>query len=350
LNSEQPSPDTRSRFARAALENVTRAYPNAPGFVLRGPEDLREPREIHPAFYGSFDWHSSVHMHWSLVRLLSQGVDAAVAQAIRDVLAQHLSSERIEVEREYLETFPWFERPYGWGWALALVQETLAWNDRHNDPPPAVDLPALERLGGTLRTLLLRYLTVMRYPNRAGTHGNSAFALLLALRYSRFTRDRALETAIGAAAFAWYGGDRDAPFAYEPSGEDFLSPVLVEAHLMADVLGPHDFVAWFERFLPAATSTPPDALRRIPRVGDEKDGRVAHLFGLRLSRAWNLEWIAASIEKTGRVAGPLRQAAAEHRAAGLAHVLSGNFETDHWLVSFALLATEDTAASAPHSG
>jgi hypothetical protein len=333
---EPAAPDWPERYARAALENITRVYPNAPALLLRGPEDLRPPEEVHPAFFGSFDWHSSVHMHWSLIRLLRWYPDLASAEDLRRGLARNLTSDALDRESEYLASFPTFERPYGWGWALALVTEAHSWRAADE----VVSLVALRAMGKQIVHLLRRYLEVSHYPNRSGTHGNSAFALILALEFARTMEEAGMESSIVAAAMRWYGKDRDAPILFEPSGEDFLSPTLCEAHLMSRVLPEKEFSTWLDGFLPGFSQRVPSSLGSLPRVGDAKDGRIAHLLGLMLSRAWSLTGLAAALPANDPRRSAAVAAASDLASAGLQNTLSGNYETDHWLISFALLAME----------
>jgi hypothetical protein len=340
---EPQSPDWPERFARAALENITRTYPNAPALVLAEREDLKPPEELHPTFYGSFDWHSSVHMHWSLIRLLRTFPDLPSAAAARDVLVWHFRREALQREREYLQRFPTFERPYGWGWALALVSEVIAWRDA----PAAIDPEPLSTLAGEIARMLQSHLRISHYPNRAGTHGNSAFAMILALEFARVNADSELESSISTAAKRWYGHDRDAPLAFEPSGEDFLSPILSEAHLLSCILPNDEFGEWLSRFLPNFHDRVPPPLATLPVVGDARDGRIAHLLGLVLSRAWSMAGIAAALPADDPRKHAGTSAAVKLTRAGLRSVLSGNYETDHWLISFALLAMDGLRRQSP---
>jgi hypothetical protein len=341
-NRDPTDPNWPDTYARAALENITREYPNAPALKLRGPEDLREPREVHPAFYGSFDWHSSVHMHWSLIRLLRTHPEVSCAEEARECLRAHLSHDSLAREAEYLRSFPLFERPYGWGWALALIAEAPAWREGHG----VLELEALDELGDVIAELLQRYLKASHYPNRAGTHGNSAFALVLALHHARVGGRAELVDAIRGTALHWYGNDRDAPIGYEPSGEDFLSPALCEAHLMGLVLPSEEFDPWLRRFLPGLQEAVPAPLDEVPIVGDHIDGRIGHLLGLSLSRAWNWRAIAGALPEDDPRRATALEAADRQAEVGLEKVLMGNYESDHWLVSFALLAMQGLGGNA----
>lgn len=322
------------QWARAALDNVTRTYPNVTAIYLEGPEDLRPPDERHPAFHGSYDWHSSVHMHWSLVRLLRLMPELDVADEAVEVLGRHLGADAVDVETAHLRRHPAFERPYGWSWALALATEVARW-DR---APGVVDGAAIGRFADAVAELLLDHLPRSAYPVRVGTHNNTAFAMLLALHHARRAGRTELEDRIVATSRRWYFHDRDAPVAYEPSGEDFLSPALVEAHLMGEVLDPGTFDEWFERFLPGMADVIHPAVADPPTVIDPTDPRLVHLHGLTLSRAWNWRAISRALPPRDERRVAALDAADRHLADGLGHVLTGEYVGDHWLVSFALLA------------
>lgn len=326
--------DRAGRWARAALDNVTRTYPNAPQLWLRGPEDLRPPEELHPAFHGALDWHSAVHMHWSLVRLLRLEPELDLAHEALDAIGRHLSAEALDAEAAHLRANPTFERPYGWGWGLALATEVARW-DR---APGVIDGPALGRFADTIVELLMAHLPRSAYPVRVGTHGNTAFAMILALEHARRAGRDDLEQRLVGTARRWYLHDRVAPTAYEPSGEDFLSPTLTEAHLMGEVLSTGDFSDWFETFLPGTAEVIAPSLADPPTVVDDADGRLVHLRGLTLSRAWNWRSVARSLPPRDERRVAALDAADRHLADGLDHVLTGDYLGDHWLVSFALLA------------
>jgi hypothetical protein len=306
------SADLAAAFARAALANIEREYPRHVAHLLtRAGEELK-PRKLHPAFYGSYDWHSAVHMHWLLVRVLR----LHSLQEIPPVLDKHLTQEALGAELAYFNSSAGrtFERPYGWAWLLKLQAELLALGNRNWSA-------AVEPLAAELARRMARFLGGAPYPIRAGSHGNTAFACLLSLDYARAASDRNLEQAIRVAASRWYGSDRDAPLAYEPSLDDFLSPALVEAALMREVRAPDEYSAWSKRFFSADPSnlTP-------PTVADRADPKQAHLDGLSLSRAWCLKKLGYA------------EAAERHLAAALPHVVGGDYAGEHWLASFAALA------------
>ena len=308
-------------FARVALANVERAYPRHVGHLLtRAGEDL-DPRKVHPAFYGSYDWHSSVHMHWLLVRILRLHPGQKEIVALLD---RHLAPHPLAAELRYFESLAGrtFERPYGWAWLLELQAELLRlgnteWSD------------ALQPLAAELARRMASFVKDAPYPIRAGSHGNTAFACLLALDYARAAKHQILEDAIRSTALRWYGADRDAPLAYEPSLDDFLSPALVEAALMREVMPPHDFSVWLKGFLPGGIDLAP------PIVADRSDAKQSHLDGLALSRAWCLRKLAYV------------EAAERHLAAALPHVVGGDYVGEHWLASFATLALTAEALKTP---
>jgi hypothetical protein len=299
-------------FAATALDNVRREYPRYVVHLLSQREAIDE-RALHPAFYGSYDWHSAVHMHWLLARLLR--LDPGKKE-IAGVLDAHLAPAPLAAELAYFKRpgAATFERPYGWAWLLELQAELGRLGNR-------AWIMALQPLAEELARRMARFIAGAPYPIRAGSHGNTAFACILALDYAR-AADAQLAEVISAQARAWYGADRDAPIAYEPSLDDFLSPALVEALLMKEVLAPAEFDAWLRGFLPAG----PAKLAEPPRVADRADPKQAHLDGLALSRAWCLRRLGHA-EAAGRLL-----------AAALPHAAGGHYVGSHWLASFAALA------------
>ncbi len=305
-------------FAAVALANVRREYPRHVSHLLTRPMEELDPRKLHPAFYGSYDWHSSVHMHWLLARVQRLYPDARIAR----LFDEHLAPSALQAELAYFRANATFERPYGWAWLLKLHAELLrlgeeSWSDAAR--PLAAELAA--RLG--------RFVAAAPYPIRAGSHGNTAFASLLALDYARTAGDSGLKADIESAARRWYGEDREAPLAYEPSLDDFLSPSLVEAALMSEVLGA-EYAAWSRRFFSASPET-----LAPPLVSDRADPKQAHLDGLALSRAW-------CFRKLGYA-----EAAERHLKAGMPHVVGGDYAGEHWLASFAVLALTEGARKTP---
>jgi hypothetical protein len=306
-----------SRMARIALGHVTKEYPHKLDHVLESDADAKTPRALHPIFFGSFDWHSCVHGWWSLLTLRRLFPEMAEALEIEQLADSSFTAERVGVERAYLDRpmTAGFERPYGWGWLLMLHLEATRHADRSWGG-------ALEPLARAFAGRFRHYLQILTYPIRAGTHFNTAFALVLALEWAeQFDRD--LADLISARAKHWFSGDRDCQ-AWEPSGDDFLSPALTEALLMKRVLG-HQFESWFADFLPRIDQMQPATLFTPATVSDRSDGKIAHLDGLNLSRAWCWRELGHP------------QFAENHLEAALPH-LSGVYMGEHWLQSFALLA------------
>ena len=307
------------RLAGMAVDNVAREYPNLPGHVLSGPADLRPPHELHPCFYGSYDWHSCVHQHWLLARLVRLDQAGAQTDAARAALAA-LTPERVEVEASYLRDHPAFERTYGWAWLLALADE--------------METGVLASAVAAVRMNWMAHLPDATYPIRAGTHANSAFGLALAIDHARVARDESFERALVTRAIDWFGGDSDYPAHLEPGGDDFLSGALMEASLMTRVLG-DAFAPWFAAFMPRL----PDALREPAIVSNRSDPKLAHLDGLNFSRAWCWRTIARTTRDADADA-----AADRHLEAAMPHLFSGEYAGEHWIGSFALLALTEPAA------
>jgi hypothetical protein len=309
-------------FAAVAMSNVTRQYPRHVSHLLTRAGEEFAPRKLHPAFYGSYDWHSAVHMHWLLARVLRLFPGK---REIAVLLDEHLSPGNMKTELAYFQTAAGrtFERPYGWAWLLELQAELIRLGE-------AKWSGAVRPLAQELARRMASFVSSAPYPIRAGAHGNTAFAGVLALDYARTAGDWQLEEEIKAAAKRWYGRDRDAPLAYEPSLDDFLSPALIEAVLMQEVLAPGEFRVWARSFL----ATDPAALQP-PRVADRADPKQAHLDGLALSRAWCLRKLGYA------------EAAERHLAAALPYVVGGHYVGEHWLASFAALALSAEARKTP---
>ena len=315
-----------SRMAGIALGHVTRDYPHKLDHVLGGDEDALTPRDLHPIFFGSFDWHSCVHGWWTLLKLRRMFPDMAEAGAIDALADATFTAEKVVAELAYLDRLhsAGFERPYGWGWLLALHLEAT----RH---PHLGD--ALEPLARAFAARLTVYLGKLTYPIRVGTHFNTAFALVLALDWAE-AFDPALAKEIRLWASEKFTADRDCQ-AWEPGGDEFLSSALTEALLMKRCLAPHAFAAWFAAFLPRIADRDPATLFTSAFVSDRSDGKIAHLDGLNLSRAWCWRSIAPALAPTERA---IALAAADtHLAAAMPHI-AGDYMGEHWLASFALLA------------
>ena len=329
LNREQAS-----GFARLALRALTKEYPNKPEHVMAGPDDVKGPRVLHPVFYGSYDWHSSVHGHWMLVRLVRRFPDLPEAREIRAVLAEHLTAEHLKAEADYFarkESRP-FERPYGWAWLLKLAEELHGWDD----PDGRTWSRNLRPLAAAVVARYLEFFPKQTYPIRTGVHQNTAFGLALAHDYALAVGDSRLEDLVEERARAYFHADADAPAKWEPSGADFFSPSLIEADLMRRVMPAAEFRAWFANFLPGAAGGEPKSLFLPATVADRTDPQLVHLDGLNLSRAWCMRNIAASLPAGDRAQIALDESASRHAQAGLAHVASGEYAGEHWLASFAV--------------
>ena len=305
-----------SKLAKLPLACLRREWPNKLDHVLRDDGDVRGPRALHPSFYGCLDWHSAVHGHWMLVRLVRRVPDLPEANDIRALLADTLAADKLAAEAAYVRAAgASFERPYGWGWLLALAAELHGWDDAH--------AAAIRPLAAAIASGFHAYLPSLAYPVRTGVHANTAFGMGLALDHARTVGDARLADLIDHHARVYFAADRDLPAAWEPSGEDFLSPALVEVDLMRRVLPADAFSRWLDAALPEL----PPSLAAPARVSDRRDPKHAHLDGLNLSRAWCLR----AIDR------PAFQAAADaHAREGLAHVATGDYMGEHWLASFAV--------------
>ncbi len=327
------------RYAGLAIEGITRQYPNHPQHVLNNPADLKEPRALHPAFYGCFDWHSAVHSHWALVRLLRIFPTLPQSQAIRSALHENLSAKNLLIEAAYFSqpNRQSFERMYGWAWLLKLAQELLTWEDRDG----ALWSRNLQPLVDTIVARYLEFTPKQTYPLRVGTHPNTAFGLAFALDYARAASHQELKALLVERARFYFAQDVNYPAQWEPSGSDFFSPSLIEADLMRRVLPLEAFRHWFKRFLPGISSDEPQSLLNPVTVSDHSDPQLVHLDGLHLSRAWCMRRIGAALPENDPARAVLSAAEARHLQAGLAHVASGDYMGEHWLASFAIYALTD---------
>jgi hypothetical protein len=326
--------DRAQKFAEIALGHVRREYPNKPGHVLAGPDDALTPQELHPVFYGSYDWHSCVHGYWMLARILRRfpGLDAA--SNIRRLFDEQFLPEKVAGECAYMAapTARGFERPYGWGWLLKLAAELSQLEGRRwfANLQPLADI-VVERFRD--------FLPLANYPVRVGTHFNTAFALRLSADYAEAVEDEAFGILLLETAIRWYGEDEACPAWGEPSGDDFLSSALIEAECLRRVMPTGEFLPWFDRFLPDIEARKPETLFVPASVSDRSDGKIAHLDGLNLSRAWCWRSLAASLSADDRRRLVMNQAAEEHLTAALPQV-AGDYMGEHWLASFATLALE----------
>jgi hypothetical protein len=326
-----------SRFAALALDCVHKEYPNKIAHVLSGDQDVGAPRDLTPAFYGCYDWHSSVHGHWLLARLARTFPDAPFAARARAAVGQSLTPEHIAGEVRYLGGAgrSSFERPYGLAWLLQLSAELREWDD----PQARAWATALKPLEDAAVQRLKEWLPKLSKPIRIGEHDQTAFSFGLILDWARIAGDRATADLLSGRIRDFYLQDRGCPFSWEPSGQDFLSPCLAEADLMRRVLSAGKYGTWLSAFLPVVPNDG-NAGWLVPAVvTDPGDPKLAHLDGLNLSRAWMLEGIAAGLPPRDARLPSLRAAAARHREAGLRAVTGEHYEGGHWLGSFAVYLT-----------
>ena len=331
------------RFAKLALACVGKEYPNKISHVLNSDADVAPPSKLTPAFYGCYDWHSSVHGHWLLVRLLRTFPNGSFAAAARDALRKSLTAENMKQEAAYIrgEGRASFERPYGLAWLLQLCAELREWDD-DQAREMATNLRPLE---DAAEDRLKNWLPKLSHPVRIGEHDQTAFGLGLILDYARSTKNDSLARLATDSAKKFFFSDKDCPLNYEPSGEDFLSPCLGEADVMRRVLSQEEFAKWLKDFLPQIPTTPSGSEAAtanwlsVTVSPDPSDPKLAHLDGLNLSRAWMLEGIASALPAGDLRRHALTAAADEHRRAGLAAVTGAHYEGGHWLGSFAVYLT-----------
>jgi hypothetical protein len=325
------------RFARLALDCVHREYPNKIAHVLNSDDDAQTPSALHPVFYGCFDWHSSVHGHWLLVRLLrvvpEDGMPSELRREIIAALDRNFTKDGVASEVAYLqaENRTSFERPYGSAWFLQLTAELREWGEERAPAWLATLLPLETAILDQTRT----WLPKLAYPIRLGTHNQSMFAFGLMLDWARVAGDTEMEALITDRSLAFHQADRDCPLAYEPSGEDFLSPCLMEADLMRRLLPQQEFARWLDEFLPGIPRDGRGDWLATGIVNDPSDGKLVHLDGVNLSRAWNLENIAAALPDGDPRIPSLSAAARIHAETGIANVSAEHYEGSHWLASFA---------------
>ncbi|MBC7840816.1 MAG: DUF2891 domain-containing protein [Gemmatimonadaceae bacterium] len=331
------TPASASKFASLALSHVTREYPNKLEHVLTSDSDLLSPRVLHPIFYGSFDWHSCVHAYWMLARLLRRMPSLPEAPAIRALFDEHLTPRNVAIEVAYLlqPHRSTFERPYGWAWAHMLSAELA----QHDTDDGRRWNAALQPLADVVTTRWLDFLPRATYPIRVGTHFNTAFAIALSHTYAVGRGDALLTSALQDAALRWYGDDVGCQ-AWEPGSDEFLSSALAESECMRRVLPAAQFDVWFTAFLPHITSARPHTLFTPAVVSDRTDGKIAHLDGLNLSRAWCWRHLAGAMAIDDPRRAVAVDAAARHLDASLSHV-EGDYMGEHWLATFALLAIDE---------
>src|SRR5713101_1087083 len=325
------------RFAKLALACVHKEYPNKISHVLNSDADVAPPRKLTPAFCGCYDWHSSVHGHWLLVRLVRTFPDAPFASAARDALKQSLTAENLKQEATYVrgEGRSSFERPYGLSWLLQLCAELREW-----DEPQAHEwLLNLKPLEDAAVERLTKWLPKLSNPVRIGEHDQTAFGLGLMFDYAPTTKNEAFARLVRDSSKKFFLADKNCPLNYEPSGEDFLSPCLGEADVMRRVLPQKEFAGWLKGFMPQIPVTENPDWLRVAISPDPSDPKLAHLDGLNLSRAWMLEGILSALPEDDARRPALQAAADAHRHAGLAAVTGEHYEGGHWLGSFAVYLT-----------
>jgi len=335
-SNNQPLFDAKAaeRFANLALACVNKEYPNKISHTLNSDADVLPPRKLTPAFYGCYDWHSSVHGHWLLVRLARTYPDAPFTPKAREALKQSLTPQNIAQEVVYLKAAgrASFERPYGLAWLLQLGQELREWDDPLGRELSANLQPLELAVGERLKT----WLPKLSYPIRSGEHSQTAFALGLMIDYARATHEDDFLQLLSGKARQFYLRDQNCPMAYEPSGEDFLSPCLAEADVMRRILPSSEYARWLSSFLPQIPTDGSSDWLKPEVVTDPSDPKLAHLDGLNLSRAWMLEGVASGLPASDPRLASLRATAAAHRKSGLASVTGEHYEGGHWLGSFAV--------------
>jgi len=326
-----------ARFSRLALDCVHREYPNKIGHVLNEDADARTPSSLHPVFYGCFDWHSSVHGHWLLVRLMrtapAEEMPAGMRSEIIAALNQSFTAAGVAEEVIYFQTEnrKSYERPYGVAWFLQLTAELREWQD----PQAEAWLETLLPLEAVIVAQLKAWLPNLAYAIRLGTHNQSMFAFGLILDWARVVGDTEMTDMVTGRSLAFHRADVNCPIDYEPSGEDFLSPCLMEADLMRRILPQDEFASWLKHFLPAIPTDGSGDWLDIGIVLDPTDGKLVHLDGVNLSRAWNLDNIAAALPDNDPRKASLMAAGRIHAEAGIANVSAEHYEGSHWLASFA---------------
>jgi hypothetical protein len=322
-----------SHFAQLVLKSIHREYPNLLAHLMTDSSQAQTPKSLHPAFYGCFDWHSSVHGHWLLARLLKLFPSLPEAEAIREALGANLTAENIEIEAAYFAVpgRQSYERTYGWAWLLKLDEEL----GLSTDASASRWRGNLKPLTDVIITRYLDFLPKQNYPIRTGVHPNTAFGLSFALDYARAVSNGELENLVIERSRAYYLNDCSYPAEWEPGGEDFFSPALIEADLIRRVLPASEFPVWFALFLPDIADRQPGLLNPV-EVLDRTDPKLVHLDGLNLSRAWCMQRIAAALPEGDPARSALLASARLHALAGLPHVASGDYLGEHWLATFAV--------------
>ena len=322
--------ETASRLARLAFSCISNEYANHISHTMQNGRDVGTPSQLHPAFYGCYDWHSSVHGHWLLVKILKEYPSFPSRDSIMAAIDKNLTPENIQREVEYFQApdRASFERPYGWAWLLKLSEELATWNN----PIGEKWYVALRPLEHQIVANYKKYLPKLNYPLRRGVHANTALGLSFAIDYARTVGDKDFEAMLTERSLFYFGNDQNIPASWEPEGDDFLSPSLMVADLMRRVLPPNEFNSWFARFMPEL----PINLSYPAKVTAREDPTGVHLDGLNLSRGWCMFSVAAALEPESTMALQLKEAAYRHAESALPHVVTENYMGTHWLATFAI--------------
>lgn len=332
--SQELTLEQANHLATLPLKCLQQEYPNKLGQMLIDSTEIQSPKKLHPTFYGCFDWHSSVHGHWSLVYLLKKFPNLANKEQIIQKLKTNLSAANIQVEIDYLNKKheKSFERTYGWNWLLKLQLELET-----SDEPFAKELAQnLKPLSNLIVERYIEFLPKLLYPVRVGTHSNTAFGLTNAWDYAVFSKNEILQKSIKENAIRLFQKDENCPFNWEPSGTDFLSPCMEEMALMQRILPKNEFLTWLKKFIPNLFKK--DFKWEVARVSDRTDGHLVHLDGLNFSRAWNMYYLLHQYPNEFK---HLKTLADYHLNFSLPSVVDGNYEGEHWLASFALRSFEE---------
>jgi len=321
-------------YAALALKGIPQQYPNKPSNVMSSADDVRSPQEMHPAFYGNFDWHSSVHGHWMLVRLLRQFPECKSADKIRVILNSQLTADKMQQETDYFTEShnKHFERMYGWAWLLQLVRELHTWDD----PDAKLWRKHLRPLEEKIVELATAYLPKLSFPIRVGTHTDTAFALSMKLDYARAIGNSDFEALLIRKSKQFYLNDKNYPAHYEPSGHDFFSSGFNEADLMRRILPSDEYSEWLDQFLPELRANQLGSMMIPVEVTDVTDGHLVHLAGLDLARAWTMSGIASALDQNDVRRQHLLNSIPPHVKAGSQYINSGHYEGEHWLATFAV--------------
>jgi hypothetical protein len=324
--------DVAEGLAELALHCIHTEFPNKTGHIYDVDENLKTPKEMHPAFYGCFDWHSSVHGHWMLVKVLKSYPNSKMAKDIRAAIDQNITEQSILAEVEYFKgkLQKNYERTYGWAWLFQLQSELHTWDDAQGKKWEA----NLKPLVDLLRERMIEYLPKLTYPIRTGVHPNTAFALGFAYDYAMTTGDDEFAKIVKKRSFEYYLADENYPAYLEPNGTDFFSPSLLEADLLSRLMNEKEFEQWFDKFMPKLT----DNILQPAVVSDRNDLQIVHLDGLNLSRTWCMKRIASKLPESNKKRKALGKAALSHINDGLKSVASGDYAGEHWLASFAIYA------------